>query len=72
MTRLRVFQLSRGVQQANDVIARTDILSTSKEYSHYEGMRKSHLDAVDEPIPRTLDDRKAIMKSRIEQQSVES
>lgn len=35
-------------------------------------MGESDFDAIDEPIPRTLDNRKAIMKSRIEQQSVEA
>lgn len=54
------------------MIARTDILSTSEEYSHYEGVRGSDFDAVDEPMPRTLDNRKVIMKSRIEQQGVET
>lgn len=35
-------------------------------------MRKPDLDAIDEPVPRTLEDRKVVVKSRVEQQSVET
>ena len=49
-----------------------DLLSSPKEYCHDEGMRKSDFDAVNEPVPRALDDCKDIVKSRIVQNGIEA